>query len=247
MDLQNVMAAHNGAQARLKEMTARNAAALDQITQLRQGLESRDSAIEKLESAQRATLKKVQFLSDRLTDNGVELSVLNRQLSLIDQEKEAAVKDAEKLQRTYDELLEEFRNEISSREATIKTLQEKLTVTLIDGILFNFGSASISAQGKSTLEKIGAILKKLEGSRIVIAGHTDNVPIGWVYRDKFPTNWELSTARAAAVVRFFQSKLGLDPARMEAVGHAYYKPVVDNDSKVNRAQNRRVEIFVIPE
>jgi len=247
MDLQDITATRDETRVRLEEMTARNAAALDQIARQQSALESRDAAIEKLESAQQVAFKKVQFLKDSLTDRGVELTGLNRQLLLIDQEKETAVKSAMQLQKTYDELLNEFRTEISSREATIKALQKKLTVTLIEDILFNLGEASISAQGKSILKKIGNILQKVEGNRIVIAGHTDNVPIKWAHRDKFSTNWELSSARAAAVVRFFQNKMGLDPARMEAVGHSYYKPVVDNTTKENRAQNRRVEIFIIPE
>ena len=233
--------------ARLDEMTARHAVAVDRIAQLQSALETRNTDIEKLEAAQQVAFNKVQFLKDSLTDRGVELNRLNQQLSLLDQEKEKAVKSAAKLQKTHDELLTEFRTAISSREATIKALHEKLKVTLIDEILFDFGKASISNRGKSLLIKIGNILKKMEGHRIVIAGHTDNVPIRGAYMERFPTNWELSSARATAVVRFFQDEVGLDPSRMEAVGHSYYKPVVDHDTISNRAKNRRVEIFIMPE
>ena len=80
----------------------------------------------------------------------------------------------------------------------------------------------------------------------MVVGHTDNVPITSEYRSKFPTNWELSAARAAQVVRYFQRVNGLDPKNMEAVGRSFYDPVADNDSKEGRAQNRRVNIIIAP-
>jgi chemotaxis protein MotB len=66
------------------------------------------------------------------------------------------------------------------------------------------------------------------------------------YRHKFPSNWELSAARAAAVVRHFQKEIGIDPENLEAVGHSFYDPVATNETEEGRAQNRRVNIVIAP-
>ena len=81
---------------------------------------------------------------------------------------------------------------------------------------------------------------------ITVIGHTDNKPIHPDYQFKFPSNWELSSARASAVVRYFQETIGLDPESLEAVGRAFYDPIAPNDTEEGRAQNRRVEIIIAP-
>jgi chemotaxis protein MotB len=79
-----------------------------------------------------------------------------------------------------------------------------------------------------------------------VEGHTDNVPIGPDLVHIFPTNWELSVARAVAVVRFLQEKGGIQPKRLSARGYSYYRPVAPNESEEGRRQNRRIEIILIP-
>lgn len=79
---------------------------------------------------------------------------------------------------------------------------------------------------------------------IIVVGHSDDVPIARDYRYKYRSNWELSAARAAAVVRYFQKHAGIDPADMEAVGKAFYQPAANNSSKEGGALNRRVEIII---
>lgn len=82
--------------------------------------------------------------------------------------------------------------------------------------------------------------------QIRIEGHTDNVPIGVKLREKFPTNWELSTARATNVVRFFIERGGVNRERLEAVGFADTRPVASNDTEDGRTDNRRIEILLYP-
>jgi chemotaxis protein MotB len=150
------------------------------------------------------------------------------------------------LKATYAELKEEFKSEIDRREAVITELKKKLSVTLVQDVLFEFGQTALAPGGRQKLKRIGNILQKNGSLRIVVAGHSDNVPIASEYRDRFPTNWELSAARAASVVRYFQYACGIDPMRMEAVGHSFYKPIDDHTSEAGRARNRRVEIFLSP-
>jgi len=82
---------------------------------------------------------------------------------------------------------------------------------------------------------------------IIVEGHTDDMQIGPALQQRFPTNWELSTARATAVVRFLQEKGNIAPERLTASGFSFYKPVAANDSEEGRKQNRRIEIIMVPE
>ena len=170
--------------------------------------------------------------------------MLNERLAQLAEEKGAAAEAIARLKDTYDELRTEFQRELESKETTIGRLREQLSVTLLDDVLFDFARASISAKGRETLGRIGAVLKKNDMVEIVVAGHTDDIPIAANYRWHFPSNWELSAARAAAVVRFFQDRFGIDPSRMTVQGFSHYRPTVPNDTPRNRAANRRVEIFI---
>jgi chemotaxis protein MotB len=118
---------------------------------------------------------------------------------------------------------------------------------MIDKILFPSGEAEITSEGIAVLERVGKILKNTEGKMIRVEGHTDNVPIHPNLQDKFPTNWELSTARATNVVRFLEETVGINGVRLHAVGMSEYHPVASNATAAGRSQNRRIEINLLPE
>ena len=122
----------------------------------------------------------------------------------------------------------------------------KLSITFVDRILFEFGKAAISPEGIGVLAQVGDVLKKVKAKRIQVIGHTDDRPIAPNYRYRYPSNWEPSAARAAAVVRYFQEESGLDPRDMEGVGRSFYDPVASNDTAEGRALNRRVNIIISP-
>jgi chemotaxis protein MotB len=151
------------------------------------------------------------------------------------------------MKSTYDTLVSDLKDQIQKQEVTIKEFHDALTLNFVDRILFEFGKADLTPQGEKILKKVGEALKNIKGKRIRVSGHTDNVPIRPDYQYKFPTNWELSAARAASVVRYFQEKPGLDPKDMEAVGRSFYQPEASNDTKEGRARNRRVEILIAPQ
>jgi len=128
----------------------------------------------------------------------------------------------------------------------ITEMQNRLTMTMVDKILFPSGSADISKEGKGVLDKVVTILKDVKDKRIQVEGHTDNVRIYSAIKTKYPTNWELSTARATQVVRYLQEAGGLDPKVLSATGYAEYQPVALNDSDENKSKNRRIEIVLLP-
>ena len=126
-------------------------------------------------------------------------------------------------------------------EIYLAFLGEGLIMRLSEHALFDQGSADISAEALPLLDKIGAIISKT-AYLIRIEGHTDNLPI---HTELFPSNWELSTARAVNVLRYFIKNHNIDPQRLAAEGFGEFHPLVANDSPENRAKNRRVEIIFI--
>jgi len=150
------------------------------------------------------------------------------------------------LKSTYDNVVTKLKKQIQSAEMTIDELEGKLTISFLDHVLFEFGKAVITPEGREILSKLGQALKEVHGRQIRVIGHTDNVPIMESYRKIFPSNWELSAARAAAVVRHLQEKTGLDPADFEVAGRSFYDPVAGNETVEGRAQNRRVIITIGP-
>ncbi len=159
------------------------------------------------------------------------------------QEKEAEI---QRLKSAQEQLVNELQTEIQNKEIQITQLADRLSVSLLDKILFPSGEADITPAGLKILERVGNIIKNVQDKIIRVEGHTDNVPIHPRLQKQFPTNWELSTARATNVVRFLQDKIGMDAARLQAVGLSEYHPLASNATPAGRNQNRRIEIALLP-
>ena len=117
-----------------------------------------------------------------------------------------------------------------------------LAIRMVDTVAFSTGSADITSRVKPLLDAIAKAVAKT-GLRVVIEGYTDDMPI---HTWRFPSNWELSTARATDVLRYFIQHDGLDARQVSAVGYGEYRPIVPNTTAANRARNRRVEIVIRP-
>ena len=135
---------------------------------------------------------------------------------------------------------------IKEGQIEITQLKDKLSLTMVEKILFDSGSATIKKDGQKVLSRIGEILAKVGDKQITIQGHTDNVPISSKLRDRFPTNWELSAARATTVVRYLNEKANIDPRLLIASGVGEFRPVALNDTAEGKAKNRRIEIILLP-
>jgi chemotaxis protein MotB len=161
---------------------------------------------------------------------------LQTQLASLAKEKETASQAAKRLEN-------EMRSDLESKDVTISKLQGKLTVNILDRVMFDSGEAVLKPDGETVLRKIAAILAEHPELKIHVIGHTDNVPI----RARFLSNWELSTARALAAVHFLTEKAGLLPTRVGAIGYGEYRPIADNSTPAGRARNRRIAITILPD
>ncbi len=161
-------------------------------------------------------------------------------------EKAEKAERLEKATQTYQDLQKKLEKEIQEGQVQITEMKNRLTMTMVDKIIFPSGSAEISKEGKKVLDKVVSILKEVKDKRIEVEGHTDNVPIVSSLKKRFPTNWELSTARATEVVRYLQEAGGLNPDLLSATGFAEYKPVASNDTEAGKHKNRRIEIVLLP-
>ncbi len=133
---------------------------------------------------------------------------------------------------TFGDLIESGLMQISSNELWLQ-------IELRDSILFGSGSAEASEQAREIFAEVSELLRGLEHP-VQIAGFTDNVPIS---NERYPSNWELSSARASAIVKWMVEQ-GIDPGRLSAVGYGEHQPVASNETAAGRAQNRRVAIMI---
>jgi chemotaxis protein MotB len=141
----------------------------------------------------------------------------------------------------------EMRSDLESKDVTISNLKGKLTVNIVDRVMFDSGEAILKPEGESVMRKIAAILGEHPQLKIQVIGHTDNVPIRPAARSRFASNWELSTARALAAVHFLTEQAGVDPRRVGAVGYGEFRPIADNATAEGRAKNRRIAVTIIPD
>lgn len=182
-------------------------------------------------------------LASALADNQTakaQVAALQTQVADLQKEKEAVGQKANALEN-------EMRTSLESKDVTISKLQGKLTVNILDRVLFDSGEAVLKPDGESVMRKIAAILAGHPELKIHVIGHTDNVPIRPEAHSRFASNWELSTARALAAVHFLTEKAAVDPHRVGAVGYGEYRPIADNATAEGRARNRRIAVTILPD
>lgn len=196
--------------------------------------------VKALES-QRATLESQRAsLESQRTALEQDNAVLQQEKAALQQERTAD----EQTKAQYAALVVTLGDEVKKGELQVRQYKDMLTVDVADQVFFDSGRASLKASGRSVLDKVAAALKGFDDKFIRVVGHTDNVPIAKAYQTVFPSNWELSAARATTVVRYLQ-QAGVPAERMIASGRAEYEPVAENNTEDGRRKNRRIEISLI--
>jgi len=151
----------------------------------------------------------------------------------------ASTPTSDELTQISDLVNEKFSQLINDQMIKVSSNELWLQIELNDSILFPSGGVDPSAQARAIFDEISEILKNYTNP-IQVEGFTDNVPIS---NSRYPTNWELSSARATEIVKYLASR-GVAPERLAAVGYGEFQPVAPNDTEAGRAQNRRVAIMV---
>jgi chemotaxis protein MotB len=165
-------------------------------------------------------------------------------IGLTEKEKADLLAREQQTKATYDQLMDQLKKEVGEGQVAIQQYEDKLTVNVAEKIFFDSGSAELKPGGKELLKKFGRIVKGLNDKWIRVEGYTDNVPIAKPLQPTYPTNWELSAARAITVVRFLQDQAGVPPKMLMAAAFGQYQPIAPNDTAANKQKNRRIEIVL---
>jgi chemotaxis protein MotB len=206
---------------------------------LRARLEGLREQVEKETRSNSALLEELAALQAEREEILRKLSVYERELK----ERETRIA---RMTETYDSVIGNLSQEINDGSIRVEESGARLKLNLIDKILFPSGSARLTPKGEEVLERVGFALKDINDRRIMIEGHTDDVPLTPRLEQAYGSNWGLSAMRAAAVVRYLHEKAGLDPRLLGATGYSCYRPYWKNETAEGRQANRRIEIILSP-
>ncbi len=181
--------------------------------------------------AHEGTQKVATAASATLSASAAELEELRKQRA-----------EADKRLAAFKSMTEKFRKMIDSGKLSVVMRSGRMVVKLPAGVLFASGSADLSSEGEHAVSDVAAILKQFPDRRFMIAGHTDNVPLG---PSPYKNNWALSTARAVTVTLKLVSS-GMSPTKLAAAGHGEFDPVRSNGTEAGKQENRRIEIVLLP-
>jgi chemotaxis protein MotB len=227
-------------------------AKLAQIGKLKGELSSTTAAALQLEEDLALLRNENQMLGARLAELGenvekllgeksnlaTDLAATKEREAMLRAEQEAQAKRMAK----YRQVIAKFQSLVSSGKLKIRVVRGRMVVEMASSILFPSGEAKLHEEGEIALAQLAGILRTIKDRDFQVAGHTDNVPIR---TRKFPSNWELSAARSVSVVKFLQES-GVVPTHLSASGYAEYQPAADNNTAEGKAENRRIEIVLMP-
>jgi chemotaxis protein MotB len=181
---------------------------------------------------------------DRIIALDESVQELETEKQDLDAQLQAERETAKATRSLHDDLVSDLKGELAAKEVKVDLMKSGIRVSMPGEVLFGSGSTTLTDSGRAMLLKVGAKLKDTP-YQTVVAGFTDNVPIGGALVQKYPSNWELAGARAARVVRLLEAG-GVPSERLIAVSFGENEPVASNDDEEGRAQNRRIEIRLRP-
>ena len=216
--------------------------------QLEDGQREIDNLIEQAGNARREAIRTQEQLAeaqleaqrarDLLNAQGVEAQRLRGRLDQLS----AIEAEIRERNRIYEEVLGRFRSLIDAGRLSVSIVRGRMVINLPQDILFGSGSATLGGEGRETLSQIATVLSEFDDRSFQVEGHTDNVPISTT---QFPSNWELSAARALSVVKLLVDR-GVAPELVSGAGYGEYQPVGTNQTAEGRRLNRRIEIVMLP-
>lgn len=211
-----------------------------------------DKQVKDLTAERAALQKQVEITGAMNTQMESRLRELGESVDSLNRDKEVAAQRLEELRRqkaaaearaqVFRDLVAKLKAMIDSGQLKVVIRDGRMIIALPNDILFDSGKTEVKKDGQAALARVAQVLATVGDRRFLVAGHTDNVPIK---TSKFPSNWELSTARAVVVTQFLVSK-GMNPKVLAAAGYSEFDPVAANDTPEHQAQNRRIEIVLQP-
>jgi chemotaxis protein MotB len=208
-------------EASTESLDAERVSLIEEMESLRQAHDSLDADVRRLREAERQ-------LSENLSQREAELATRSQEVN--------------QLRSTYEGLVSDLEAEVSAGQIAIQQLREGLRLDMKEDVLFASGSSDVNKGGRDVLRRVAERLQSMP-NRVVVSGHTDDVPIRTA---RFPSNWELASARATGVVRILAQN-GIDASRLSAVSYGEFAPIAPNDSAEGRLRNRRIEILLQPQ
>lgn len=241
-------------------LKAEHEAALDELARRNQTIreqEARIAALERssadLKQSLEAEQQKVKELDERIAQMLAEKSTLLKDQSKLQssvQEMTTALAELQKRKEEaesrigeYRALLAKFKSLIDAGKLKVRIIDGRMVVVLASDVLFASGSATLSRDGKAAIAEVAQLLASIPNRKFQIEGHTDNVPISTA---QYPSNWELAAARAITVLKTMIDA-GMPIDRISAASFGESKPAAPNDTPEGRAQNRRIEIIIVPD
>lgn len=220
-----------GADAAVASTSAESKTCTDTLEGAKAHFADSDKQLADCTTVRESTEKLVQDTANNLNATKAELDELRQEHA-----------DADKRLAVFKALGDKLRKMIDAGKLEVTVRRGRMIVKLPAEVLFASGSAQLSPEGHLPLREVAAALRQFPDRRFMVAGHTDNVPIG---PSNYKNNWELSTARAVTVTEFLAS-VGMNPSRLVAAGYSEYDPVRPNASEAGRGENRRIEIVLLP-
>ncbi|MDH3271479.1 MAG: OmpA family protein [Gemmatimonadota bacterium] len=248
-DLSRVQAERDGLRVDVAELEAEREARRAQRVATDARRDSMEVAlqrrIEVLEGERRTLerqLEDTRASTDRLNTvlglRGAELQSMQRRLEAL----RAVEQEVRERNRIYEDVLNRFRSLVDGGQLSVAIVRGRMVIQLPQDILFASGSAALGSEGRSVITQVGRVLADFPDRTFQVEGHTDNVPIS---TERFPSNWELSSARSLAVVRLLTQQ-GVSPDKVSGAAYGEYQPVASNDDRESRRLNRRIEIVMLP-
>ncbi len=222
-----------------RDWQAENAALQSDLDAARNDLQQAQQRMSELESQNRELRELLETRGADLTDMTALRERLQHALEAA-RAREAAQQGRLAALRN---MAQQFRDMVAAGQLRVRIVRGNMVVELPENVLFDSGRAELRGGGEEALGRVAEVLAGVPNRNFLVAGHTDNIPVG--RRSRYDSNWELSAARGVAVVRFLAAH-GMPAERLAAAGYADTQPVAANDTDEGRAQNRRIEIIVLP-
>jgi chemotaxis protein MotB len=235
-----------------KKLEAALAETQAKLAQTESELRDEKSKNQQLSDENMSLKEKIAQLEKEVARLGNEIKVLEEQNADLARKAGATAEELKKLReekakrmaelQVYKDLFAKLKALIDAGTIKVEVRKGRFVVKLASSILFDSGKTDLKPEGQAALANVAGALKSLTDREWLVAGHTDNVPIKTA---KFKNNWELSTARAVEVVQFLISQ-GMPQGTLGAAGYGDVDPVADNTTEDGKAQNRRIEIVLMP-